>query len=248
MNVLTDPNLLEPVEAVKSVTLAEQAYRAIKHDIISGALPPGSALRLEFLKNRYQLSFSPLREALNRLHSERLVDAVALKGFRVSPLSLKEMRDAMSTRIFIDCEALKRSIERGNDDWETRVVGSLHTLSLVTRRHGSNNASGVQNPDNASEPNYDQIEHRHLALHQALISACDSEWLLEFSMKLYIQTERYRRPMLVNRYKTDAPRDVSSEHRNLVEATLSRDIPVATQLLAQHYQKTADLIAATLQP
>ncbi|WJJ94821.1 hypothetical protein [Neopusillimonas aromaticivorans] len=41
MNVLTDPNLLEPVEAAKSVTLAEQAYRAIKHDIISGALPRG---------------------------------------------------------------------------------------------------------------------------------------------------------------------------------------------------------------
>ena len=258
MNVLTDPTLLEPAETGKSVTLAEQAYRAIKHDIISGALPPGSALRLEFLKNRYQLSFSPLREALNRLHSEHLVDAVALKGFRVSPLSLKEMQDAMSTRIFIDCEALKRSIERGGDDWETRVVGSLHTLSLVTRRHSKHGVvSTVNNDGNASkhvdntlenpDANYDQIEHRHLALHQALISACDSEWLLEFSMKLYIQTERYRRPMLVNLYKNAAPRDVSSEHRNLVEATLSRDIPVATQLLAQHYQKTADMIEASLQ-
>lgn len=257
MNVLTDPTLLEPAETGKSVTLAEQAYRAIKHDIISGALPPGSALRLEFLKNRYQLSFSPLREALNRLHSEHLVDAVALKGFRVSPLSLKEMQDAMSTRIFIDCEALKRSIERGGDDWETRVVGSLHTLSLVTRRHSKNSGVSTANDDHSlqlvdntlenPDANYDQIEHRHLALHQALISACGSEWLLEFSMKLYIQTERYRRPMLVNLYKNAAPRDVSSEHRNLVEATLSRDIPIATQLLTQHYQKTADLIAASLQ-
>jgi DNA-binding GntR family transcriptional regulator len=239
MNVLTDLALLEPGPTEKSGTLAEQAYRAIKRDIISGALPPGSALRLEFLKNRYQLSFSPLREALNRLHSERLVDAVALKGFRVSPLSLKEMRDAMNTRIHIDCEALKRSIERGTDDWETHVVGSLHTLSLVTRRHtGATQASG----DN----HYDQIEHRHLALHQALISACDSRWLLEFSMTLYVQTERYRRPMLVDLYKNGAPRDVSKEHQALVEAALSRDAQAATQLLAQHYQKTADLIEASL--
>lgn len=237
MNVLTELAPLDTSATEKSVTLAEQAYRAIKRDIVSGALPPGSALRLEFLKGRYQLSFSPLREALNRLQSERLVDAAALKGFRVSPLSLKEMRDSMNTRILIDCEALKRSIERGTDDWETHVVGSLHTLSLVTRRH---------NNGELGEAYYDQVEQRHLGLHQALISACDSRWLLEFSMTLYVQTERYRRPMLVDLYKNSAPRDVSKEHRDLVDATLSRDTHAATQLLAQHYQKTADLIEASL--
>src|SRR5690606_3577980 len=140
--------LREAPRVAKSSTLAEQAYAGLKRDILSGELAPGLALRLEFLKQRYQLSFTPLREALNRLHSERLVDSVALKGFRVAPLSLKEMQDSMSVRTLIDCEALRRSIERATDDWETNIVAALHALDLVTRRNGAQ----------AAKASYDEVE------------------------------------------------------------------------------------------
>jgi len=221
----------------KAPTLAEQAYQGLKRDIMSGELTPGQALRLEFLKQKYQLSFSPLREALNRLQSERLVDAFALKGFRVSPLSVKEMRDSIDTRIFVDCEALKRSIERASDEWETRIVAALHALDIATQR---------RNGGQAGEDQYDVIEQRHLALHQALVSACDSRWLLDFSARLYVQTERYRRPMLANTAGYGAQRDVSNEHEQIVAATLKRDVAAATSLLAAHYEKTASLIESSL--
>ncbi len=223
--------------ASKTSTLAEQAYTALKRDIISGSLAPGLPLRLEFLKQKYQLSFTPLREALNRLQSERLVDAIALKGFRVSPLSLKEMRDSMETRILIDCQALMRSIDRANDEWETAIVAALHALELSMQR----------GPGDASpEDYYDVVEQRHLALHRSLIAACDSRWLLDISMTLYVQTERYRRPMLVNRPRGSKPRDVSREHHDIVEATLARDKALAAQRLTEHYEKTAQLIERTL--
>jgi len=230
---------LATLHSDKAPTLAEQAYRALKRDIMSGALNPGLALRLEFLKQRYQLSFTPLREALNRLQSERLVDSEALKGFRVAPLSLKEMRDSMSARILIDCEALSRSIDQASDDWETAIVAALHALELATRRQHANGTS--------FDAYYELVESRHLALHRALIAACDSRWLMDFSTTLYMQTERYRRPMLVNLFKTLAVRDVSQEHREIVDAALARDHKAATALLAAHYNKTAQLIENTLE-
>lgn len=226
--------LREAPQTAKSSTLAEQAYTRLKHDILSGELTPGLALRLEFLKQRYQLSFTPLREALNRLHSERLVDAEALKGFRVAPLSLKEMRDSMSARILIDCEALSRSIDHATDEWETAIVAALHALELASRRQRTD--------DTTFDSYYELVESRHLALHRALIEACDSRWLLDFSTTLYLQTERYRRPMLVSQFKTIAVRDVSQEHREIVKATLDRDHKAASSLLAAHYNKTAELI------
>lgn len=225
-------------KGTKAPTLAEQAYVGLKRDILSGELTPGLALRLEFLKQRYQLSFTPLREALNRLHSERLVDSVALKGFRVAPLSLKEMQDSMSVRTLIDCEALHRSIQNASDDWETNIVAALHALELATRRGTASQA----------KTGYEDVEQRHLALHRALISACDSRWLLELSATLYIQTERYRRPMLKTTTGRDSGRDVSREHREIVEATLNRDALQATALLAQHYARTTRLIEASLAP
>lgn len=226
-----------PTTPVKSPTLTEQAYHDLKRDIMSGELTPGQPLRLEFLKQKYQLSFSPLREALNRLQSERLVNAFALKGFRVAPLSVKEMRDSIDTRIFVDCEALKRSIERATDQWETQIVAALHALDIATQRGKGGTAGNAQ---------YELIEERHLALHQALVAACDSRWLLDFSARLYVQTERYRRPMLVSTAGHHSQRDVSCEHQEIVTAALSRNVGAATSLLAAHYEKTAMLIEKAL--
>ena len=227
----------EAAQSNKASTLAEQAYASLKQDILSGELAPGLALRLEFLKQRYQLSFTPLREALNRLQSERLVDSIALRGFRVAPLSLKEMQDSMSVRTLIDCEALRRSIEHANDDWETSIVAALHALDLATQRRRS-----------GKEPtSYDEVEQRHLALHRALIAACDSRWLLELSATLYVQTERYRRPMLKATAARKSSRDVSKEHHEIVEATLKRNADQAVALLAEHYNRTTRLIEASLE-
>jgi len=60
-----------PDGGVEEITLAEQVYRSLRRDLISGDIEPGQSLRLEFLKQRYGISFSPIREALNRLQSER---------------------------------------------------------------------------------------------------------------------------------------------------------------------------------
>ena len=63
------------------------------------------------LRQRYGLSFSPLREALMRLQSERLVLSTALRGFSVAPLSREEIEDATETRILIESERGVRSCE-----------------------------------------------------------------------------------------------------------------------------------------
>ena len=100
-----------------TMTLAEKAYEGLRHDIVTGALKPGQPLRMAQLSARYDMGFSPLREALNRLQAERLVTSVALKGFTVAPLSMAEMWDATNTRILIEGRALRLSIEAGGDEW-----------------------------------------------------------------------------------------------------------------------------------
>ena len=50
----------------EKTTLAERAYDGLRQDIVSGALGPGQPLRMAQLAQRYDMGFSPLREALNR--------------------------------------------------------------------------------------------------------------------------------------------------------------------------------------
>jgi GntR family carbon starvation induced transcriptional regulator len=212
------------------MTLAETAYHAIRRDIVRGAFGPGQALRMAPLSERYKMGFSPLREALTRLQSERLVVSVALRGFSVAPLSIDEMWDAINTRIHIDTEALRLSMLHGDDAWEAGIVASHHALKLQADR-----ATALD------EPEQRMLETRHYAFHCALIAACQSKWLLDFSQKLYADTERYRYPMLINR-RMESARDISCEHEQLMAATLARDAPLAADLLRVHLKRTAQFL------
>ncbi|GGB55622.1 GntR family transcriptional regulator [Tistrella bauzanensis] len=227
----------EPVQ-----TLAEQAYRSIRRDIVAGRLAPGQPMRFEFLKETYGLSFSPLREALARLQSERLVTAHALRGFRVADMSLDEMWDTIETRILIEREALQTAIARGDDDWEIGVVSAFHALSHCSKRL---RAAG----DWPSETAIEEIERRHQAFHRALIAACPSRWVRELAEMLYVQTERYRRPVLMRAGAAPddegaAPggRDIEAEHRAIMDAAIGRDTEAAITLLAAHLRDTGRLI------
>lgn len=210
------------------MTLAEKAYDSIRHDIIRGELGANKPLRLADLKVRYDMGFSPLREALNRLQSERLVVAEALRGFRVAPLSIAQLRDAVACRIHIESEALQAAIRNGDDKWEAGIVSTLYSLNQQANRSGCS-------------ADIWELEKRHHAFHLALLVACNSAWMLEFFERLYAATERYRIPILLDAVEPTG-RDIQAEHSALADAAIARDSKRAARLLHDHYTLTADAI------
>jgi len=220
-------------------TLGEAAYQRLRADIVAGALEAGKPLRLEALRQRYGLSFSPLREALMRLQSERLVLSTALRGFSVAPLSREEMKDATETRILIECEALRRSMRDGDDDWEAGIVAAFHALGLQVERQ-SRNAGKLEAADVSA------MEERHHHFHRALIANCGSPRLLELANQLYVETQRYRLPSLVGQVAGRQRRDVSAEHQEIMDTTLRRS-EAAVHHLAEHYRRTAAIIEDSME-
>jgi len=232
---INDRQLANDAEA----TLAETAYRRLRRDIVAGIFTPGQPLRLELLKQRYGLSFSPLREALNRLQAERLVTAAALRGFSVAAFSVDEMWDATETRILIESEALRRSIEDGDDNWEAGIVAAFHALELQARRV-------ISSMDAATDEDLASLEVRHQEFHLALIGSCKSPRLLNLAYQLYAETQRYRLPSLTGRFVASEARDIPREHREIMEAVLNRKSAEAISLLAKHYRRTAELVESAL--
>lgn len=220
------------------MTLADSAYARIRQDVVNGTLLPDHPLRLDALKARYGIGYSPLREALNRLQSELIVIAVPLRGFTVAPVSLEQMWDVIESRIHIESRALALSIEYGDDAWESDVVSAMHALLLQARRL-------VDQQDPAPEGRQ-MLEDRHRSFHRALIGACRSEWLLDFSAKLYVASERYRHTALTGAASDGSQRDLQAEHRLLAETAIARDTPRALQLLKAHYQETGKYLETSM--
>src|SRR5262249_5868637 len=77
--------------------------------------------------------------------------------------------------------------------------------------------------------------------HIALISGCNSRWLLHFHAMMYDQSLRYR--MLAFRVK-DFPRDQSRrEHKQILEAALARDFAALETVMCRHIHSGAEMYA-----
>jgi DNA-binding GntR family transcriptional regulator len=225
-------NDLTPLsEAPAEKTHAERAYRLLREDIVSGALPPQMKLKIEILRDRYEIGVGPLREALARLSGEHLVTLLGQRGFVVAPMAVKEAREIGDLRKLLEVEALSQSIPAGDRAWEERVITTYHRLERVE-------LSENQGVDHMVE--WEGLNH---AFHEALVSACPSMWLLRMRGMIFKHHERYRR---LSRVKTVLTRDIHLEHRALLDAAMNRDAGKAAEVIRTHIQRTTEAVTAAL--
>ena len=212
-------------------TLASIAYQRLLDDIIGGQLQPGSKLRLHSLTERYKVGNSPLREALNRLSANGMVQREENRGFRVSPASSEELSELIRTRCWLEEIALRESIRRGDVVWEEGVLLAFHRLSRKNRLF---------------DEQYIQFdgtwEDLHRAFHLSLLSACNSKILLGFCEQLHEQALRYRN---LSSMKADRERHEPAEHRAVRDAAMNRDADKAVELLRAHYRITGEIVLAS---
>jgi DNA-binding GntR family transcriptional regulator len=205
-------------------TLAEHAVAVLHRAVVTGALAPGSKLRINELMDAYQIGATPLREALLRLTSDGLIEVNSQRGFSVAPTSRDDLEDITHTRVLIEREALRLSIERGDDNWETGIVAALYRM----RKPYNGRMEGMPETE-------ERFNDLHRSFHTALLAACHSPRLLELQRMLYDQAFRYRR--LVTRGHI-VHRVMLDEHQQLADAVLSRDFDKASALLEGHLQLT----------
>lgn len=213
----------------ESRTFAQAVHARLATDILNGELPPGHRLRLQALCETYQVSMSPLREALSNLAGRGLVIQEGQRGFRVAPASADDLRDVTETRVEVETTALRHAIALGGDDWEADIVAAHHRLARRQRTESM-----------LIDENWEQV---HRAYHRALIAACGMPRLLAFCEMLHQQSDRYRRLAVLRggRHPT-----LIVSHAAIVESTIARDVARATDLLAQHIRESTGQFAALI--
>lgn len=211
-----------------STTVASSVYDLIRLDILAGNLRPGKKLGSKYLNRRYNAGLSPVREALNRLATERLVCREDQRGFHVAGISRAGLIDLTKTRCWLEEIALRQSIERGDEAWEEQIVLAFHRLSRTPR--SSQEATYAFNA---------KWEGLHRDFHNAVIASCGSHWLLGFCQQLVDQADLYRQRAAAVSYPESNER---SEHQALMEAALDRDADRAVAIQCAHIRKTADIV------
>ena len=111
---------------------AEQAARALREDIMSGALPAGARLGEADMAGRLSVSRTPVREALSRLAAEGLVELQPGRGARVTSWSQAELAEIFELRLALEPYAVRRAVPElsGGD------LDELDELAAGMRRPG----------------------------------------------------------------------------------------------------------------
>ena len=211
-----------------TLTLATNLYDLIRADLLAGRFDPGSKLAIEAVATRYASGQTPVREALNRLTSEGLVERRDQRGFAVAGVSDTDLIEITRTRCWLEEIALRKSIESRTPEWEEQLVLAHHRLARTPR---SLSMSKFEN-----NPAWEPL---HRAFHEALIGNCGSRWLIGFCEQLADQLYRYRQLSVKRVYPKRHEHD---EHQKIVDASIAGDVDTAVALLQSHYQRTADMI------
>jgi GntR family transcriptional regulator, carbon starvation induced regulator len=212
-------------------TQADAVRHGIRTEILQGSLRPGEKLNIKAQEKRFGVSLGAIREALSGLVAEGLVVVEARRGYHVRPVSKEDLLDMTHTRVEIESLCLRKAIELGDVEWESRIVAAGHRLD---RLYDMPNLA-----DTVRGPAWSQA---HGEFHRALAAGCASPWLMRVRELLFAQSERYRQ---ISVQVDDDPcelRDVRSEHRELMEAVLSRDGKRAMELIRDHLMRTTEIV------
>jgi DNA-binding GntR family transcriptional regulator len=105
-----------PLQTTGNQLLREAVYDQLRADILSCRLPPGAEIREAELAARFQVSKSPVRDALMRLEREALVITLPRQGYRVASISLSDVQDMFHLRAALERACMERIVRLATDE------------------------------------------------------------------------------------------------------------------------------------
>lgn len=99
---------------LKKQSLVDQIYDQIKETIITLAIPLGGRINVSELQEQYGVSSTPIREAINRLSKEGLVEYENNVGARVIEIGEKDVIEIQNLAMTLHTAAIHYSMENGD--------------------------------------------------------------------------------------------------------------------------------------
>lgn len=211
----------EPVPGNRNL-LVDEVYASIKDAIQTMALPPGAALVESRLAAQYNVSKTPIREALGRLAQEGLTEAAAFRGYRVTTFTAHDVRSIMELRAVLEGLAARRACEAMPED-------AVEELARTTRLA----------EDECARENWSAVSTLVHQVHGAIHEHCGDPRLTTMIGVLSGQFERARLAMPVG-----PDRLVTSvlEHSLLSLAIQTRNGELAETIMRSHLIALIDQI------
>jgi len=216
-----DDSSLGPIEQTPlKLQIADRLRRAI----VTGRLRPGTVLVETALAEQLNVSRAPVREAVQILESDGLVETVAYKGKRVKPLTVREVVETCEMRTVFEVTAARRILAAG-----ISVEPLWEPCRAMERAAAAANREALVAADEA--------------FHRMLIRLSDHALLAQLWAALYL---RIHQIMSLRNDRSVDLAAIAANHPPIVNALAARDTALAERLISEHTHALASFDPATV--
>lgn len=198
--------------------MTEQAYAIVRERVITGELPPGIEVSEPELAEQLQMSKTPVREALARLCVEGLMEAFPRRGYRITPVTLKDMNDLFAVRGVLEGTAAALAAQNLTEE-ELDALEGLADASYIIGENVSTKTFVTSNEEFHSAI---ASASRNPRLHLLVMSH------LKECARLFYMGTRMR----------DINPETSNDHHRIVALLRQRDSEKARLAMIEHNENT----------
>lgn len=198
--------------------LAEQVYNRLKDDIFDFRLLPGDRFTETEMATRYEVSRTPMRDALYRLQRDGYLEVEFRRGWQVRNLDFTYFDNLYDLRIVLECAALERICQMTDTPQE---LTDLKNIWLVAEEEREQDGRRVA-----------QLDEK---FHTSLVSAAGNLEMTRVHADLTEKIRIIRRLDFTQGSRVDA---TYQEHAKLLRLVLRRKVTEALMLLRSHIQES----------
>jgi DNA-binding GntR family transcriptional regulator len=201
--------------AINKQTLSEQIYQILRHDILTQEIKSGQKLTLQSLKDRFNVSHTPIREALTRLLEDDLVKYYSNVGVTVVSLTAHDAQEIFQLIGDLDCLALQYS---SNGPFKQAMQDELDKIIVQSTKYIQKKQLKLWR---------ELSDHFHLVFYKY----ANNSRLENAAQKLRAQFT-----LLSNLYQLENKNvdKIQQEHEMIYQAVKARDTSKAIMLMRQH--------------
>lgn len=206
--------------------LRELAEASIRDAIVRMELEPGSSITEEMLASELEVSRPVLREAIQRLESERLIDRLENGRMRVSALSVAEAQHLYGVRAALEELTVREAAARLD------AAGFAHLETLLSRIEAAKAADQVR-----------AVTERGAEFHAALAEAAGNPVRDNLMRQISGPIERFR---YVGVAVESRPEGIVDEHRRILELLRDGAVDEAAQAMRAHVLQGLEAVVDAL--
>jgi DNA-binding GntR family transcriptional regulator len=123
-----------PMNGKPQESLAEQAYKEVERRILTAELPPGAWFAEKVIAEKIGLGRTPVREAVQRLARDRLIEVVPGKGLRVSDINVSDQLLMIELRREIEALIVRRAVKHATESDRKELSELAREMKRVLTR------------------------------------------------------------------------------------------------------------------